>query len=48
MKYKVIDEMCCEEYIFDDLKKAKSKAFSIQGVVIDTETSEILIDYSEF
>lgn len=48
MKYKVIDEMCYKEYSFDDLNEAKKKAFNIQGVLIDTEKSEILLDYSDY
>jgi len=46
-KYRVYDEMACENVLFtDNLQEARNCAYNYQSVLIDNETGCVLADYS--
>lgn len=47
--YLVIDEMCCEQFVFDNLEEARRKAYLIQGVLYKENGNNrtFVFDYGE-
>lgn len=45
-KYRIVDELSCEETYLDNLAEATKLAFQIQGVLFDNTTGEVLKDYT--